>query len=473
MNVKEGSRKPSFIVSLFLTASLVIILTIGILKLDIDLHVLLILILTYVSIVSYMLGYSYDEIIDGMRSGIDNVMPAMMIFILIGVIISAWIYSGTVPAIIYYGLKYINPKYFLPLGLLICSLTSMAIGTSWGTAGTIGIALMGMSVGLNIPKEITAGMIISGAYFGDKMSPISDTTNLSAASAGADLYDHIRTMSYTTIPSYIIVLILYTLLGFKYTNKTIDTTEIKLITDTLAGNFVLSPIVFLPMIILFTLNMKKMPAVPAMLIGAVSGVLVAIFVQKAPVLSVIDSINYGYEGYTGVELVDNLLNRGGIQSMMWTFSLAFIAISLGGVLEKVGYLDVLISGFIGRIKNQGLLALVVILTTTLGNMAMGEVYLSIILNGNLYKEEFKRRGLCPSMLSRYLEEGGTLTEAFIPWTTGAAFMATTLGVKTIEYAPYAFLNYINPLLSIIFSFLGIFVIKEKASIDKEIKDIKI
>jgi len=468
METNEGKIEPSLRLSLFVILSIITILFLGILLFNVDLHVLLIIALSFSCIVSYRLGYNFDELTEGMKKSISEIMPAMMIFILIGVIISSWISSGTVPAIIYYGLQFLNPSLFLPIGLVLCSVTSLAIGTYWGTVGTIGIALMGMGNGLGIPAPITAGMIISGAYFGDKMSPISDTTNLAAAASGSDLYDHIKSMAYTTIPSYIIALIIYALIGLKYSKGAVNREEIDLLIKTLGSNFNMNPIVFLPMVILFTLNIKRVPAVPAMIIGSATAVIIAVIVQDSYINQVIYSINYGYSGNTGVELVDKLLNRGGIQSMMWTFSLAFIAISLGGVLEHVGYLRTLIGSFIHKIHSPGLLSIIVILSTTIGSAAMGEVYLSIILNGNLYKDEFKNKGLKPSMLSRYLEEGGTLTQVFIPWSTGGAFVASTLGVGTFEYAPYALLNYINPIVSIIFSFLGIFVLWESRPMEKMI-----
>lgn len=468
MKAIETKQKPSFKLSLFVLTSVIAILILGMTLLDLDMHVLLILALSFTCIVSFRLGYRFDELMQGMQKSISKVMPAMMIFILIGVIIGSWITAGTVPAIIYYGLKLLTPGLFLPIGLLLCSITSLATGTSWGTMGTIGIALMGMGSGLGIPAPLTAGMVISGAYFGDKMSPISDTTNLSAAASGADLYDHVKSMAYTAAPSYIIVLILYTLMGLRYSSGNVNQAEVDLIVNSLGENFNMNPIVFLPMIVLFTLNIKKVPAIHAMLIGSAVAVVVAILAQGVSLHEAILSLNYGYSGNTGVELVDNLLNRGGIQSMMWTFSLAFIAISLGGVLEHVGYLRALVHGFIQKINNPGLLSIVVILSTTIGCAALGEVYLSLILNGNLYREDFKEKGLKLSMLSRYLEEGGTLTQVFIPWTTGAAFIATTLGVSTFEYAPYALLNYINPLVSIILSFLGIYVLWE----DKPVKGIR-
>ncbi|SKC86373.1 Na+/H+ antiporter NhaC [Maledivibacter halophilus] len=463
---KNVKGKPSVMESLLLFLSIVAILIIGIMVLKTDIHVLLILGLCVTCLVSFRYGYKFDDLLKGMQKSVSRAMVAMVIFILIGTIIGSWITAGTVPALIYYGLKFLNPKFFLPLGLIICSLTSLATGTSWGTAGTVGIALMGMGVGLGIPAPAVAGMVVAGAFFGDKMSPISDTTNLSAVSAGADLYDHIKAMAYTTVPSYLISIIIYTFIGFKYASGNGNPEDIQMIQDTLAANFNLNPIVILPMIVLFTLNLKKVPAVPAMIIGTFTGLLVAVIFQGTSLSSALSSLNYGYTNKTGIELVDTLLVRGGIQNMMWTFSLSFIALCLGGVLEEVGYLKALIEGILSRVKSVGALVSMVICTTILGNASMGEIYLGIILNGSLYKEAFKEKGLKPAMLSRLLEEGGTLTGPLIPWTTAGAFMATTLGVSTIKLAPYALLNIINPILSIVLSFMGIFVLWENKKVKK-------
>ena len=466
MGTNMKRKEPSFGISLFVILSVMSILVLGITVFKADIHALLLIVLSFSCIVSFRLGYSFEDLTCGMQKSLTEILPAMMIFILIGVIIGTWILAGTVPAIIYYGLQILTPLWFLPIGLLLCSLTSIATGSSWGTVGTVGIALMGVGSGLGIPGPITAGMIVSGAYFGDKMSTISDTTNLAAAAAGTTLYDHVKSMSYTTTPSYIITLILFTIMGLKYSSGTVNKEEVDLIVNTLGTTFNMNPIVFLPMIILFVLNIKKAPAVPSMVIGGGIAVIIAIVFQRASIGDALLSINYGYSGNTGVELVDTLLNRGGIQEMMWTFSLAFIAISLGGVLEQVGYLNTLIKGFIGKINNPGLLSLVVILSTILGIAAMGEVYLSIILNGNLYKDEFKKKGLKANMLSRLLEEGGTLMEVFVPWSTGGAFVAATLGIENFKIAPYALLSIINPIVSIVFSFLGIYVLWESKPIKK-------
>lgn len=464
----ENRQKPSFAASAGVFLGIVLILIVGIKVLKVDIHVLLIFGLILASGVAKIYGYTIDDLMDGMKHSISRAMVAMVIFILIGTIIGSWIHAGTVPALIYYGLKFLSPKFFLPLGLIICSITSLATGTSWGTTGTVGLALMGMGVGLGIPAPIVAGMIVSGAFFGDKMSPISDTTNLAAVSAGTDLYKHIGAMLYTTVPAYIISLILYTIVGFRYSSgANANTEQIIQIQNILAEKFNLNPIVLLPIIVLLVMSIMKIHSIPAMLTGTFLGTIIAIVFQGSSLSAALTAINYGFSDATGVEIVDNLLLRGGIQRMMWTFSLSFIALCLGGVLEKVGYLTVLIEKIVSKIKSAANMVTLVIFTTALSNAAMGEIYLSVILNGSLYREAFEEKGLQKRMLSRLLEEGGTMTGALIPWCTAGAFVAATLGVPTMSYVPYAFLNILNPLISIILAYFGIFILRENGGSKKE------
>jgi NhaC family Na+:H+ antiporter len=373
-------------------------------------------------------------------------------------IIGSWELAGTVPALISYGLKIIKPEIFLPAGFIVCSLTSFATGTSWGTCATVGLALMGMGQGMGIPAPIVAGMAVSGSIFGDHFSPMSDTTVLASTSAKTELYDHVRSMSKTVIPAFIISAVLYGIIGMNYVGD-VNSPEIVEMQRVLAETFNLNLLCFLPIIIVLVLSFMKFPSVPTLIIGILAGVVVAMTVQGASLNEVFGALNYGYGNDTGNALVNRLVQRGGVQSMMWTFSLAFIALLLGGILEKVGYLKVLIAGVVTKIKGAGQLVALTWITGVLGNMAMAEVYLSIILNGSLYKEVYDEKGLDRSMLSRMLEEGATLSGPLVPWTTCGAFMAATLGVATIDYIPYAFIGFIPPLLSIITASLGIFVIR--------------
>jgi len=456
-----NERKPSFGASLGVFLGIVGILVIGILAFKMDIHILLSLGLILSCIVGIRSGFTLDELFEGMGQSLKNAMVALLIFVLIGTIIGSWIHAGTVPALIYYGLKFLSPKFFLPAGFIVCSITAFATGTSWGTAGTVGLAMMGMGMGLGIPAPAIAGMVVAGAAFGDKMSPMSDTTILAASSAQTDMYEHIKAMSYTTIPAYIISLIIYTVLGFKYTQTaTMSSDQVVQLQSTLVDTFNLNPIVLLPIIVVLVLSFMKVPSVPALLLGTVLGTIIAIVFQGASLAEAFSALNYGYTQTSGIEIVDKLLIRGGIQNMMWTFSLAFIALCLGGVLETVGFLKVLIEKILLRVKSDAGLVLVTMISTILGCAATSEVYLSIILNGSLYTEAFEKRGLKKSLLSRILEEGSTLVGPMIPWTTCGAFMAGALGVSSLELAPFALLNWINPLISVVLAYCGVFVFKE-------------
>ena len=456
-----NERKPSFGASLGVFLGIVGILVVGILAFKMDIHILLSLGLILSCIVGVKSGFTLDELFEGMGQSLKNAIVALLIFVLIGTIIGSWIHAGTVPALIYYGLKFLSPKFFLPAGFIVCSITSFATGTSWGTAGTVGLAMMGMGMGLGIPAPAIAGMVVAGAAFGDKMSPMSDTTILAASSAQTDMYEHIKAMSYTTIPAYIISLIIYTILGFKYTQTaTMSSDQVVQLQSTLVDTFNLNPIVLLPIIVVLVLSFMKVPSVPALLLGTVLGTIIAIVFQGASLAESFSALNYGYTQASGIEMVDKLLIRGGIQNMMWTFSLAFIALCLGGVLETVGFLKVLIEKILLRVKSDAALVLVAMISTILGCAATSEVYLSIILNGSLYTEAFEKRGLKKSLLSRILEEGSTLVGPMIPWTTCGAFMAGALGVSSLELAPFALLNWINPLISVVLAYCGVFVFKE-------------
>ena len=363
---KEPGTWMSFLV---FGIAIAIILT-GVVILEFDVHIVLLLALIFVCVVSATLGYSFDDLVEFMKKSLGQAMSAMIIFIFIGVIIASWIFSGTVQTLIYYGLQYISPAVFLPVGLLLCSLTSMSIGTSWGTIGTMGIAMMGIGSGMGIPPAVTAGMVISGSFFGDKMSPISDTTNLAPASAGTTLYKHISAMWKTTLPAYIISFIIFVVIGLAYQDGEINTETVAIFSDTIRANFKISPILLLPMIVLLVLNLMKFPAIPGMVIGSLLGVILAITVQGVSVGDVIAGLNYGYVKSTGVDVVDTLLCRGGIQNMMYTFSLSCIAISFGGVMEHVGYLRKIIAVVIKGVKKDALMVPLVIASTTLGTLTI-------------------------------------------------------------------------------------------------------
>ncbi len=458
--VKKEKQQPGIGLSLFVFLVCIAILLVGIVVLQYDIHILLLVALAFACLVSAKLGYSFDDLVECMKKPLGQAMPAMIIFIFIGLIIAAWISSGTVPSLVVYGLRVMKPAVFLPVGFLLCCVVSFSIGTSWGTVGTMGIVMMGIGLGMGIPAPMTAGMVLSGAAFGDKMSPMSDTTNLAAAAAGTTLYKHIGSMWRVTFPSFCIVLVAFILMGRQFGSGTVDAEVIRVVDQTITANFHVTPVVLIPVAVLLLWNIKRLPAIPGMAVGTVIAVIIAVAVQGMKLGDVINALNYGYSADTGVEIVNTLINRGGIQKMMYTFSLACIAISFGGVMERVGYLRQVVGLLVNRVKNDRLMVPIVIASTFVGTFAMGEVYLSIILVGNLYRENFRQRGLRSELLSRLLEEGGTLMCYFVPWSTSAVFVSQTLGVSVRDFAPYALLNWVNPLLSIILALCGIFVLRE-------------
>lgn len=402
-----------------------------------------------------VLKVKWSEIEEGIVETIKMSMGAVIILMIIGMVIGTWILSGAVPVMIFYGLKILSPKIFLLATLLMCSVVSLATGSSWTTAGTVGIALMGIGMSLGVPAPIIGGAIISGAYFGDKMSPLSDTTNLAPAMAGAKLFDHIKHMIYTTGPSYVISAVLFLVIGMGYSGDTLDLALIQEINEGLQMGFNLNPLLLLIPVITIGMVVMKVPAIPGLFGGAILGGLAAMMFQGADIGSVVDALHYGYASETGIGFVDELLSRGGLDSMMWTISLILCAMTFGGVMEKTGMLESLANVILGFAKSTGSLVVATILTALGMNVLAGDQYLSIVIPGRMYKDAYDKRGLAPKNLSRVLEDSGTLTSALIPWNTCGAFMIGTLGLAPWTYVPYCFLNLINPLVSIFYGFTGI------------------
>ena len=405
------------------------------------------------------LGYSWNELEDGVLKTINMGMQAILILMIIGMIIGTWILSGVVPTMIYYGLQILSPGIFLVATALICCVVSLATGSSWTTAGTVGIALLGVGQGMGMPAPVVAGAIISGAYFGDKMSPLSDTTNLAPAMAGSTLFDHIRHMAFTTGPSLLIALVLYGIIGAGYAGKELDTAQIQEILTTLSSSFNINILLLVPPVLVIAMVVFKVPAIPGLIGGVVLGCVFAVLFQGADFGAILAASNDGFVSETGVVLIDDLLSRGGMQGMMWTVSLILCALTFGGILESTGMLGVIAGSILKLAVNTGSLVLATVLSCFTVNLITGEQYLSIVIPGRMYKDAYAERGLAPVNLSRALEDSGTITSPLIPWNTCGAFMYGTLGVHPFAYAPYAFLNIINPFVSIFYGFTGITMIK--------------
>lgn len=405
--------------------------------------------------------HPWKEIQEGMVEGIMLAMSAILILMIVGTMIGTWIQGGVVPSMIYYGLKVLSPGIFLVATLFITSIVSLGTGSSWSTAGTVGVALIGVGRGLGIPVPMVAGAIISGAYFGDKMSPLSDTTNLAPAVAGTDLFSHVRHMVYTTAPGYILSIILYGILGTRFSGGSIHSQNIEVILSTIKTNFFIHPILLLPPCLVIVMVVKKVPPLPALLGGTALGGIFAMLSQFSSLADVIGAAQSGYISKTGVAMVDDLLTRGGLVSMMPTVALIICALSFGGIMEKTGMLKTLAGAFLKRVRRTGSLVATTILSCIGMNAIASDQYMAIVIPGRMYKNAFDEMGLHPKNLSRCLEDAGTLTSPLIPWNSCGAFMHATLGVNPLLYLPFAFLNLTNPVVSIFYGYTGITMEKVK------------
>jgi NhaC family Na+:H+ antiporter len=330
---------------------------------------------------------------------------------------------------------------------------SLATGSSWTTAGTVGVALIGIAQGLGISPALAAGCIVSGAYFGDKMSPLSDTTNLAPAMAGAKLFDHIRHMFYTTGLSYGITAVIFIIIGLQYRGQAIDAGEINGILTAIESIYVVNPLFLLVPVITIAAVAMKIPAIPGLLIGVVLGAFCMLF-QGGDIGGIFEAIHYGVEAASGHEMVDELLTNGGLDNMMWTISLIMCALTFGGVLEVTGMMATIANKLLQFAKNTGSLILVTVLSCLFVNILCADQYLGIALPGKMFKDVYAERGLAPRNLSRTLEDSATVTSALIPWNTCGATMAEFLGVGTFAYAPFAFFNILSPIVSVLYGFTG-------------------
>lgn len=455
-------RAPSLIHAFVCFAGVLLTLGFGLFLFAISIHTLMFLCVCWVALNTRWLGFDYPSIRSMMSDGISRALPAIYIFILIGMVIASYMHSGTIASLIVYGLDLLSPAVFLAAGFVLCSLMSVATGTSWGTAGTIGVVLIGLGESMGVPLPLVAGAVISGATFGDKLSPISDTTNLAAMSAGTDLYTHIRSMLYTTTPTFALVLVILLILGGG-TSHSDSTGAQSVIQVALRGAYDINLVVaLLPLLVLFGLSVARRSAEVSMTSSVAVAVVLAVVYQDRSFSEVLNALWQNTPGKTGIESVDSLLGRGGIASMSWTLMLALMALALGGMLNEGGFLKALLERAIARIRRTASLIATTIATSIVSNMGFGEAYVSIILNAQLFRQSFDRARLDRAVLSRSVEEGATLSTGLIPWTTAGAFYAATLGVPTLEYAPYAFLNYLNPLISIAMALLGVGLLRRRA-----------
>ena len=413
-------------------------------------------------------GHNWHDLEKAITNGISLSLGAVLILFAVGSLIGTWLLSGTVPTMIYYGLMILDPSWFYAAACVMCAVVSMSIGSSWTTAATIGVALIGIAQGLGLSPAITAGAVISGAYFGDKISPLSETTNLAPAIAGSELFSHIRYMFWTTMPSIATALVLFIFLGFSETSATNDQ-SINLLSKQLAEQFNLSLFNLMPLFVLLVLAIKKVPAFPAVAIGALIGGLWAVLFQQelilrlasgetnsltANIMVVWTAFFDGVSIETGNSELNDLLSGGGMSSMLNTVWLIMCALSFGAVLEHLGMLKKFVDAILASAKSTGSLIASTVATCIGTNLLTADQYMAIVMPGRMYKEEYERRGLDPLVLSRTLEDAGTITSPLIPWNSCAVYMSGVLLVNPLDYIFYCFFNWINPILAVIYGFIG-------------------
>lgn len=466
-------REASLFTALFPILLLITLLTFNVLFFDDTLsganQIALMLAAAVAGLISQQLGLRWTKIRDKIVSTIGSAMPSILILLLIGSLAGTWMISGVVPVMIYYGLDIISPKLFLFTAVVVSAIVSVATGSSWSTIATIGIALLGIGKAIGLNEAVVAGAIISGAYFGDKMSPLSDTTNLAPAMAGTDLFTHIRYMVYTTVPSLIITLIIFVFIGFN-SDFSLAMANVGTVKTAIEGTFNTSPLLFLVPVFLLTIIVLKVPPLPSLLAGTLLGGIFAIIFQpeiikdvagiadnytKASYISVMQSMFGDVSLVTTDDSVNELLSTSGMRGMLDTVWLILSAMVFGGVMESAGLLQRITRPIVRYAKSTGSLVASTVGTCLFFNTTASDQYIAIVVPGRMYRETFKEKGLKPEVLSRTLEDSGTMTSVLIPWNTCGATQSRVLGVATTDYLPYAFFNIISPLMTIMFAYFNI------------------
>jgi NhaC family Na+:H+ antiporter len=404
------------------------------------------------AILGFLLRFNWKVMERGIVDSISKAMPAILIMLSVGVLVGSWIACGTIPMVIYYGLKLISPQFFLVTACFVCSIASLATGTSWGTVGTLGVAFIGIAMGLGIPLGPAAGAIVAGAYFGDKLSPMSDIPNLASVTAGVDLFEHIKHMLWSAVPAYLLGLAVYFLAGLKYGGRAADTSAVALITETLARNFRFHVLLLLPMAVVFYFAIAKKPTIPGMILSSFTAAVLAVVFQKVPLVEVANAMNTGFKAKTGVAAVDSLISRGGMMSMMETQLVAFTAFAFGGIMQATGMLAALLDRIMRFADRVWSLVLTTIGAAVATALVTGSSYLSIIIPGELLLPAYKKMDLAAKNLSRIVEEAGGIIVPLIPWSMAGVYITGTIGVPVFAYLPWAVMNYASVAALALFGF---------------------
>ncbi len=454
MLISKQQREPYFWEAIVSLVSLVIGIMLSIVVYGTDPHSPMLLGVLVAGVIGYRAGYAWEVIQDGMLQGIANSLQAIVILLIIGILIGVWILSGVVPTLLYYGLKLLSPEIFLPATLLISAITSLATGTSWGTTGTIGVALMGIGAGLGFPLPIVAGAVLSGAYFGDKMSPLSDTTNLAPAMAGTDIYTHIRHMTYTSGVAFGLTLVIEIVLSLFYGGGEENLAAVQEILAVLDRDFTVGPWHVIPAILVIVCAYRKYPAIPGLVAGILSAVVLGLIFESVSYPELLESSYAGYASNTGNEAVDSLLTKGGFTSMLYAVSIVICAMMFGGIMEQTNQLKVIVDRILRMAKSTASLITSTVLTCLGANLVLCDQYMAIVMGGRMYAQAYRDRGLHAKNLSRAVEDSATVTANLVPWNSGGAYQAATLGVATLAYLPFNFFCWLSPLVTLFFGWTG-------------------
>ncbi|GAB4168577.1 MAG: Na+/H+ antiporter NhaC [Calditrichia bacterium] len=448
-------KNPGIFLSVLPLLFMALLLGVGYGIYKISAEILLVLAAIFTGIIGKYLNYTWKEMEEGIVEVVRQALPAMFIVITVGMLISSWIASGTIPMLIYYGLDMINPSYFLLTACVVCSFISIFTGTSWGTVGTVGVAFMGIAQGLGISLPAAAGAIISGAYFGDKLSPFSDTTNLAPVAAKSNLFDHIRHMLWTTVPAWLLGLTVYFIVGHHAGNSIQSIIKIDTLQQGILTHFRFHLFLMLPPVVVILFAVKKWPTIPGMISAITLAVIGGWWIQELPLPSLLDILVKGYRIPSESQQLDMLLHRGGMMSMMGVTLIAFCAFAFAGIMQKTGMLEQILNSLLKWIKSTGSLIMSTALSSATIALITGSSFLTILIPGELFSSVYRSRGLAAKNLSRTTEDSGTVIVPLIPWSMAGIFMASTLGVSTLSYLPWCIMNYSGIIIAVIYGFTGI------------------
>lgn len=443
---------PSFIEAVLITFMIIALMAVCIVQFDAVPHMPILLAILLLITYGLFKRVPYKKLEEGLVEGSKAGLGAIFIFFFIGILISSLMMGGTIPTLIYLGFQFITPHFFFAIVFLVACIVGVSIGSSLTTVATVGVAFIGMASAMDISLAITAGAIVSGAFFGDKMSPLSDTTNLASAIVQVDLFEHIRNMGWTTIPAFLISLIGYGILSPNKEFRDLD--QINVFQEGLLQTGMIHWYTLLPIVLLFILSIKKVPAIIALALTSIAAICISYFFQYTPFEEVLNILFNGYTSSIGIEAVDSLLTRGGINSMMFTIGLVILALSMGGLLFTLGIVQSLLSKVESLLKSVGSVITAAAFTGIGVNTLIGEQYLSILLTGESFQAQFKKVGLANKNLARVMEDAGTVVNPLVPWSVCGIFITNVLAVSTIDYLPFAFFCLLSPILTILFGWTG-------------------